>query len=219
MLRRPWTLFAGGLALLLAAPVAWYLLSPLFITRAVAEALPTARPVVAVAATLPPATPTEVMAADPATPIATLAPSATPAASAVPPTPTELGQGATPAATATPATVTLAQGAFYNIVHEGEGQAAIYQLADGLRVLRFEDFMVLNGPDLYVYLVPDNPVPYAIGVDLPAYYDLGQLKGNVGDQNYELPAGLDLSQYQSVLIWCRAFKVPFAAAPLAAVGG
>ena len=143
------------------------------------------------------------------------------AACAAPPpsaTPTYTLTTGTPVApTATPAPQTLAQGAFYNIVHEGEGQASIFQLADGLRVLRFEDFMVLNGPDLYVYLVPDDPVPNAIGFDFMAFHDLGKLKGNVGDQNYELPAGLDLSQYRSVVIWCKAFKVPFAAAPLAAV--
>ncbi len=211
MLRRPGMLI-GGLALLVAAPVAWYLLSPLWITRAVDEALPTARPVVAATATLPPATPTEVLAPASATPAASAAPSATPQATASP-------EATAVPPTATPETLTLAQGEFYNIVHEGEGQAAIYQLADGVRVLRFENFMVLNGPDLFVYLVPDNPVPNAVGADLPVFLDLGPLKGNVGAQNYELPAGLDLSQYQSVVIWCRAFKVPFAAAPLAPAGG
>ncbi len=213
MLRRPWMLIGGGLALLVAAPIAWYLLSPLVITRAVDEALPTARPVVVVAAaTRPPPTPTGVMAAPSAAPAASALPSATPEATLVPST-------ATPALTATPETLTLAQGEFYNIVHEGEGQAAIYQLADGVRVLRFENFMVLNGPDLFVYLVPENPVPNAIGFDFMAFHDLGPLKGNVGAQNYELPADLDLSLYQSVVIWCRAFKVPFAAAPLASTGG
>ena len=208
MKRTPVLWLGGGLALLVAAPVAWYLLSPLWITRAVNEALPTARPVVVAVATQARATPTEIM---PATAAPADAPTAEPSATVVP---------ATPAAelpTATPAPQTLAQGAFYNIVHEGEGQASIFQLADGLRVLRFEDFMVLNGPDLYVYLVPDDPVPNAIGFDFMAFHDLGKLKGNVGDQNYELPAGLDLSQYRSVVIWCKAFKVPFAAAPLAAV--
>ena len=59
MLRRPWILIGGGLALLVAVPVAWYLISPLFITRAVDEALPTARPAIVAAATQPPVTPTE----------------------------------------------------------------------------------------------------------------------------------------------------------------
>ena len=214
MLRRPWILIGGGLALLVAVPVAWYLISPLFITRAVDEALPTARPAIVAAATQPPVTPTEAMPEASAT-LAASAASATPEATAAA---TE-APSATPGVTATPETQTLAQGEFYDIVHEGEGQAVIIQLADGVRVLRFENFMVLNGPDLFVYLVPENPVPNAVGFDFMAFHDLGPLKGNVGAQNYELPADLDLSLYQSVVIWCRAFKVPFAAAPLAPDGG
>ncbi len=213
MLRRPWMLIGGGLVLLLAVPVAWYLLSPLWITRAVEEALPTARPAVVAAATQPPVTPTGAMPDASATPAAAAnaTPEATAAATEAP--------SATPAVTATPETQTLAQGEFYDIVHEGEGQAVILQLADGVRMLRFENFMVLNGPDLFVYLVPENPVPNAVGLDLPVFLDLGPLKGNVGAQNYELPADLDLSLYQSVVIWCRSFKVPFSAAPLAPAGG
>ena len=59
----------------------------------------------------------------------------------------------------------------------------------------------------------------AVG-DLPngafddAYVDLGGLKGNIGDQNYEIPADVDLSQYQSVVIWCDRFNVAFGAADL-----
>jgi hypothetical protein len=214
MLYRPWVWLAGGLALLLALPVAWYLLSPLWITRAVSEPLPTAQPASAAVATQPlptstPALPTALSTSAPA--------SATPANTGL--STTEVPPTATPPVTPTPATVTLAQGAFYNIVHEGEGQASIYQLADGLRVLRFESFTVLNGPDLYVYLVPADPVPNVIGQDYMVFHNLGALKGNTGDQNYELPADLDLSLYKSVVIWCRAFKVPFAAAPLAPTGG
>jgi hypothetical protein len=108
----------------------------------------------------------------------------------------------------------LAVGQFYSVVHEGMGTATVYQLADGSRVLRFENFEVLNGPDLHVYLAPVNPVPNTVGVELAGATDLGQLKGNVGNQNYELPAELDLSLYQSVVIWCQPFRVPFAAAPL-----
>jgi len=214
MTRFPWLLAGGGLALLVAVPLAWYLLSPLFITRAVAEPLPTARVVVVASSPTAPLPPPTLTAVSPAATPTELGQAATPevTATAVPPS-------ATPEATLTPAPLILAQGEFYDIVHEGEGQASIYQLADGVRVLRLEAFMVLNGPDLFVYLVPENPVPNAIGLDLPVFYNLGALKGNVGDQNYELPADLDLSLYQSVVIWCRAFKVPFAAAPLAATGG
>ena len=110
----------------------------------------------------------------------------------------------------------LAQGDFYNLAHEGHGRATIYRLADGSRVLRFEDFEVLNGPDLHVWLVPIDPVPDTVGVELPGYVDLGGLKGNIGDQNYELPAEVELSELKSVVIWCVPFRVPFNAAALRA---
>ena len=110
----------------------------------------------------------------------------------------------------------LAQGEFYNLAHEGHGRAAVYELADGSRLLRFEDFEVLNGPALHVWLVPVDPVPDTVGVEIVGYFDLGPLKGNIGDQNYDLPAALDLSDFKSVVIWCQPFRVPFNAAPLVA---
>jgi hypothetical protein len=110
----------------------------------------------------------------------------------------------------------LAQGEFYDLAHEGEGRAIVYELADGSRVLRFEAFSVLNGPKLHVWLVPVDPVPDTVGVEIPGYFDLGPLKGNIGDQNYDLPAELDLSYFKSVVIWCQPFRVPFNAAPLIA---
>jgi len=108
----------------------------------------------------------------------------------------------------------LLSGEFYDVAHEGEGKATVYQLADGARALRFEDFSVLNGPDLHVYLVPVDPVPNAFGTPIEGYHDLGRLKGNVGNQNYDIPADLDLSPFKSVVIWCEPFSVPFAAAAL-----
>jgi hypothetical protein len=108
----------------------------------------------------------------------------------------------------------LLRGSFYNVVHLSSGEAVVYQLADGSRILRLQNFSVENGPDLYVYLVPIDPVPSDSGSEITGSYSLGRLKGNVGDQNYEIPADLDLSQYKSVVIWCQAFAVPFSAAPL-----
>lgn len=110
----------------------------------------------------------------------------------------------------------LLQGSFYNLVHSSSGEAVVYQLADSSRILRFQNFSVSNGPDLYVYLVAIDPVPAtSSNAEIAGYYSLGRLKGNVGDQNYEIPADVDLSQYKSIVIWCQAFAVPFAAAPLA----
>ena len=96
--------------------------------------------------------------------------------------------------------------------HEGEGTAVIFQQGDE-RVLRFEDFRVTNGPDLHVIL-SKNPNPTGrtdIGDD---YIDLGSIKGNVGNQNYEISADVDLDEYQSVIIYCVPFHVLFSSATL-----
>lgn len=109
---------------------------------------------------------------------------------------------------------TVREGQFYNVVHDGSGTAQIIKLEDGSYVLRFDDFQVLNGPDLYVYLTSADQVAPEIGGELPDTLSLGKLKGNIGAQNYVLPADIDLSKYKSVVIWCQAFHVPFSAAPL-----
>jgi hypothetical protein len=94
--------------------------------------------------------------------------------------------------------------------HQGSGTATIYQLADGSRLLRFEEFMVTNGPQLTV-LLATNPAPTS-REELGEYVDLGPLKGNIGDQNYEIPDDLDLKAYRSVVIYCTPFHVVFASA-------
>lgn len=93
--------------------------------------------------------------------------------------------------------------------HRGSGKATIYTLPDGKRVLRFEDFTVTNGPALSVYLVRS-----ADGNVESGFLDLGKLKGNKGNQNYDIPAGTDLNSYRSVVIWCVPFRVTFATALL-----
>ena len=96
--------------------------------------------------------------------------------------------------------------------HEGSGSATIYELDSGQQVLRLEEFMVINGPDLRVYLVPDpNPDDRD---DVVGYLDLGSLKGNIGNQNYEIPVNVDVTEYGSVVIYCAPFHVIFATAPL-----
>ncbi len=108
----------------------------------------------------------------------------------------------------------LASGTFYGIAHDTKGLAAIYQFPNGKRILRFTDFETSNGPDLRVFLAVaadanDNETVKA------GYFSLGRIKGNKGDQNYELPDDLDLSKYHSVVIWCDRFSVNFGTAPLA----
>ena len=116
--------------------------------------------------------------------------------------------------TETPAMSTLLTGRFHSVSHETHGVATIYRLADGTRVLRFTEFMTSNGPDVQVYLVKANDAKDNETVTKGGYVRLAGLKGNVGDQNYELPADLDLSQFHAVTIWCRRFGVNFATAPL-----
>jgi hypothetical protein len=96
--------------------------------------------------------------------------------------------------------------------HKGSGIATIFELSDGSQVLRFEEFTVTNGPDLHVYLATGN-APTGRD-DLGEFLDLGELKGNVGDQNYEIPAGMDLTAYQSIVIYCVPFHVVFSIATL-----
>ena len=107
----------------------------------------------------------------------------------------------------------LSSGSFQSLEHETTGEAKIIELADGRRFLRFENLSTSNGPDLRVYLseVPASDDWYAYG---ERFVDLGALKGNRGNQNYEIPDGTDLSRYRSAVIWCRRFTVGFAVAGL-----
>ncbi|HSM71434.1 MAG TPA: DM13 domain-containing protein [Anaerolineales bacterium] len=181
--------FIIGLAI--GIPVGWYLLSPLWINEEVNESFPTAPVSASTEASMPEAEPTTAMATAMAEP-------------------DKMMEETMPAGEMS----VLAQGSFYDIAHIGAGQALVYQLADGSRILRLQDFEVDNGPDLHVYLVPIDPVPDSVGVEIPGSVDLGELKGNIGDQNYDIPDDVDLSQFQSVVIWCQPFRVPFTAAAL-----
>lgn len=185
----------GTLALVVGLPAGWWLLSPLFFDRVVQEDLP-----------LVPTEPGEAMEE---------AAEATAAMEDAMTEPEKTMEDPMPADAMADMRI-LALGEFYNLAHEGHGRATIYELADGSRLLRFEDFEVLNGPDLHVWLVPVDPVPDTVGVEIPGYVDLGRLKGNIGDQNYDLPATLNLGDFKSVVIWCQPFRVPFNAAPLIA---
>jgi hypothetical protein len=110
----------------------------------------------------------------------------------------------------------LEKGEFHNADKTGSGTATIYQLADGKRVLRLTNFSVDNGPDLHVRLIAANDAKDTTSVAKTDHVELGKLKGNKGDQNYDVPANVDLSKYKVVSIWCNRFSVNFAAAPLSA---
>lgn len=125
------------------------------------------------------------------------------------------GAVAQQATSASTASVALFTGAFHGVAHETRGTATIYQFQDGKRVLRFTEFATSNGPDVQVYLVAAPDASDNETVTRAGFVHLAALKGNVGDQNYDLPAGVDLTRYQAVTIWCRRFGVNFGTAPLA----
>ena len=193
--RYRWPLIAGGTALLVAG---FLLFRPdtLFVDDVVDESLAEAFATTAAAGTEPPTTPTTA-------PAAPVADEKEPPVDAVPVAPTTtVPQPSEPVAAAT--------GSFFGIDHTAEGTATVYE-QDGRYVLRFEeDTDIQNGPDLFVWLLESDEYD-----DPGAVIDLGRLKGNVGGQNYELPPEYDPDVHRYVLVWCKRFATPFAAAPLA----
>jgi hypothetical protein len=117
-------------------------------------------------------------------------------------------------AVAEPVIVSLYDGSFVPRSHPGEGTVSVLNDGSTQRFLRFEDFATDNGPDLNVYLT-------SAGADASAddfgrdFIDLGDLKGNIGPQNYEIPDDVDLDRYGTVVVWCVRFSVAFTAADLA----
>ncbi len=110
---------------------------------------------------------------------------------------------------------TLFTGDFVDRSHPTSGIADVLNDGSAQRFLRFEDFETDNGPDLHVYLstAPAHAATAACDDD---FIDLGDLKGNIGSQNYEIPVGIDLDRYSTVVIWCVRFGVAFGAAELSA---
>ena len=113
------------------------------------------------------------------------------------------------------APTTVATGSFHSNAHDTRGTATILSLTDGRRVLRLTNFATSNGPDVRVYLVAAPDVQDNATVKTAGFVELGPMKGNIGDQNYEIPATVDLASYRTVTIWCKRFSVNFGSAPLA----
>lgn len=111
-----------------------------------------------------------------------------------------------------PETIKAGQFVDADVLHTGEGTAKLIAYPDGSHILRFEDFSVVNGPDVYVYL-SRSTTPTGDIDSLADYIDLGLLKGNIGNQNYELPPGAE--DYQTVVLWCKQFGVLFPYAVMA----
>ena len=108
----------------------------------------------------------------------------------------------------------VTKGSFKGLAHETKGSASIYQLADGRRTLRLTEFETSNGPDVHVYLTAAEVDKGNDALKAAGFIDLGSIKGNKGDQNYDIPAGIDLAMYKSVTIWCARFGVNFGIASL-----
>lgn len=138
----------------------------------------------------------------------------------VPPVPAEAIVAEEPDRTSTTAAATptgpveLATGSFVSRDHGTTGAVRILELEDGSRFVRLEGLDTDNGPDLYIYLSP-HPADADEQAFEDGYVDLGRLQGNLGDQNYALPADVDLTRYRSVVIWCDRFDSAFGAADLA----
>jgi hypothetical protein len=97
----------------------------------------------------------------------------------------------------------VGMGAFVdlNTGHRVSGKVVLLEDSQNKRTLRFEEFSVVNGPDVNVYLSKTSSFKDVI--------DLGNLKATSGNVNYELNAGIDTKEYKYVLIWCVEFAVLF----------
>jgi hypothetical protein len=118
------------------------------------------------------------------------------------------------ATTADVESVVLAQGEFVRQEHPTAGAARVIALHNGKRVLRLEGFSTSNGPDLHVWLSEETAGGNWFKYRTARHIELGELKANNGNQNYELPASADLDGIRSAVIWCKRFSVAFGSAPL-----
>ena len=109
---------------------------------------------------------------------------------------------------------TSLKGDFRGVGHDATGTASVTANADGTKTLRFKDFRVDWGPNLYVYLVALDDAPDSKSVSRAEFVSLGTLSSTAGDQDYVVSATTDLDTFRSVVIWCKLFGVNFAVAPL-----
>lgn len=207
-------------------PPGYWALSPLWTRTVLQEASPLdaaaiAPPVVTVPMSGETPTPSPPTPTPPATATPERAPDAPPdgqTPASVPPTATPQPQPTpAPQPTATPAAfepriTALGMLAGADDFHFASGTVLLIETAPGSFTLRFEGVSIRNGPDLFVYLTADP------GGSLDGATKLGGLKATDGSFNYEVPPGLDVSAATSVVVWCDAFAVLFATAPLAPAG-
>ena len=95
-------------------------------------------------------------------------------------------------------------------IHWGRGKVSVYERT----VFLEQDFEVGPGPAYHVYLVPNATVRREADVKDAMYVDLGSLRAFKGSQRYAIPAGVDLKNFPSVVIWCERFGVLISPADL-----
>lgn len=187
----------GVVVLGVGAYIAWWLITPLFVDTVVEEEFPFA------AAAEVPADMTRVEVE------ATM--------EAIAEVDSEVAE-AMPQEMETAGVVKLLSGDFRDAdrFHRGEGAASVYLSGDGTLILRLEDFRVTNGPDLRVLIVPSSNQDDGSEVTTEGSVEIGRLKGNVGNQNYEIPPDYPQDGLGSIIIYCKPFRVVFAIATLTA---
>ena len=110
----------------------------------------------------------------------------------------------------------LYTGRLQGAAHQTSGRATVYKAADGTEYLRLSDFSTSNGPDVHVVLSQseDANLKQEIVKGRLDTVELGALKGNQGDQNYDVPTSVDLQRYDAVVIYCERFHAMFGVAKL-----
>lgn len=203
MNRRALLIAVGLIVVVVGGGVAWWLISPLFLDTVVEEELPFE---------IPTAAEMEDMSEE------ELAKVSTEVMDAAAKMPDKEMEEEMPEMADDAQPVMVAQGQFMDAdeFHKGTGTVTLYRLADGTHLLRFEDFRVTNGPQLHVLLANHAEPVNRADLEETGYVDLGGLKGNVGNQNYEIGANIAVDGVNSIVIYCKPFHVVFSTATLSA---
>lgn len=191
----------AAIAVIVVAPVLWYLVSPLFITKRVSESMDDL-----IRLSHPSALPEET--SQPFTMPAIDMSKLTPPAGMDPKTESKGPTAPPPTSPQTTSDVRgVGQGHFEGLVgHSAAGRASLLRIGEAFYVRLEDDFRVTNGPDLYVAFGKNGEV------DTDAL--IAPLKGNEGGQNYTVPETINAAQYNEIWIYCRAFSTPFGKAVL-----
>ncbi len=205
--------------LVVAGVISYWLASPLWDEGATLDedlgfevaGMPTASPTAAAGAA---ATETATATEAPAQAATEAAASPTAASAESSPAPTEEAAATATAATATPSgqgsLISMGELMGADSFHTGSGQVLLVRAPDGSAILRFQDYAVRNGPDLFIYLTPDpDGDVFAEGA-----IELSEIRATQGNVNYEVPDDVDPSTFKAAVIWCKAFAVLFAHAEL-----